>query len=368
MSMTSRERLLRTLRRQPVDRVPVSTYELVGWNRESWENQQPAYASLMQYIRERTDCLYMIGFASPNRAAEITVEEWDEGPRRVRRHTMQTPRGPLTSLDYREAGLNTTWRTERWLKSDEDVERFLSVPRQLDMPDMSRLATVNVELGEHGILLVSVGDPICLVAELFEFSDFMLRAHQQPRQIDALLDHVAPSIYAHLDYLLEHGAGPLFRVVGAEYCTPPYLPPALFERFVVRYTAPMIERIRASGGFARVHCHGRIRQALPMIIEMGADGLDPVEGPPSGDIPLAQVKRLYGDRLTLFGNIQLRDLETLPAEDMRRVVRETVEAGMPGGGFVLMPTAAPINADLSPLTERNYRIMIDTALEYGQYA
>jgi uroporphyrinogen-III decarboxylase len=205
------------------------------------------------------------------------------------------------------------------------------------------------------------------VAELFEFGEFMLRAFTQTEQIIALLDHVAPAIYAHLDYLLDHGIGPLFRVIGAEYATPPYVPPALFERFVVHYTTPMIERIHAHGAFARLHCHGCLSKVLPMIIEMGADSLDPVEAPPTGDIELAEVKRLYGDRLCLFGNLQLRDLETLDAESMRRVVIETMAAGKPGGGYVMMPTACPINANLSPVTERNYRIFIETALEYGAY-
>ena len=50
------------------------------------------------------------------------------------------------------------------------------------------------------------------------------------------------------------------------------------------------------------------------------------------------------------------------------VVRRTIEAGKPGGGYVIMATASPINADLSPVTERNYRIFIETALEFGRYA
>jgi hypothetical protein len=340
---------------------------MVGWNWDAWENQQPAYHNLMQLIRDETDCLYMCSFPAKNRAARFTVSEWDEGPRRVTRRVLHTPRGDLQATEYREAGLNTVWRTERWLKTDDDVQRYLSLPRDMEMPDLGGFAVVQERLQDNGIPLVDVADPICIVAELFEFGEFMLRAFTQTEQIVALLDHVAPAVYSHLDYLLDHGIGPLFRVVGAEYATPPYMPPALFERFVVRYTGPMVERIKAHGCYARLHCHGRLRQALPMIVEMGVDALDPVEAPPSGDIPLAVVKRLYGNRLCLFGNLQLRDLETLPAEDMRNVVRAAIEAGKPGGGYVIMPTACPINADLSPVAERNYRIFIETALEYGVY-
>ena len=55
--MTSRERLLNTLDRKPTDRVPISTYELVGWNSMAFENNEPSYKPLMDEIRERTDCV-----------------------------------------------------------------------------------------------------------------------------------------------------------------------------------------------------------------------------------------------------------------------------------------------------------------------
>ncbi len=366
--MDSRERLLRTLRRQPTDRVPISTYELVGWDPDSWENQQPAYRRLMDAIRAQTDCMYMLGFAAPNPAARITTQEWDEGPHHYRREILHTPRGDLTATSRQDPGLNTVWRSERFLKSDEDVARYLSQPIELGPVDLSPFARAQAHLDGKGIPLISLADPICIVAELFEFGEFTVRAFSQPAQIIALLEHVAPAVYAHLDYLLAGGVGPLFRICGPEYVTPPYLPPSLFERFVVAYTQPMVERIHAHGAYARIHCHGRIRRVLPMIVAMGADALDPVEAPPSGDITLAEVKRLYGDRLCLMGNIQLRDLETAAPEEMRRIVREAMAAGKPGGGFVVMPTAAPINADLSPVTERNYLILIETALECGAYS
>jgi uroporphyrinogen-III decarboxylase len=309
----------------------------------------------------------MTGFGAKNRAERTSMSEWDEGNRHVIRQVLHTPRGDLTSTEYHQAGLNTVWRTERLLKTDEDVERYLSLPQDPEMPDLAPFATVLERLGDRGIPLVDIADPICIVAELFEFSEFMLRAFTHAEQIIALLDHVAPAVYRLLDHQLDHGIGPLFRIFGAEYVTPPYLPPPLFERFVVGYTAPMIERIHARGCLARLHCHGYLRQVLPMIVEMGADALDPVEAPPSGDITLAEVKRLYGEKLCLFGNLQLRDLETLPAADMRRLVQQAMAAGKLGGGFVIMPTASPIDADLSPITERNYRVFIEVALELGGY-
>ena len=52
---------------------------------------------------------------------------------------------------------------------------------------------------------------------------------------------------------------------------------------------------------------------------------------------------------------------------MRAEVRRVLEAGKPGGRFVIMPTAAPINVPLAEKTEALYRAYIDEALALGAY-
>jgi hypothetical protein len=44
-----------------------------------------------------------------------------------------------------------------------------------------------------------------------------------------------------------------------------------------------------------------------------------------------------------------------------------MQAAKKGGGFVIMPTAAPINIPLNPSTVENYKVFINTALEEGGY-
>ena len=64
--MTSRERLLAVLRGEIPDRVPISTYELNGYGTGNFENNQPSYKPLMDFIRQHTDCLYMTYAGVPN--------------------------------------------------------------------------------------------------------------------------------------------------------------------------------------------------------------------------------------------------------------------------------------------------------------
>ena len=143
--------------------------------------------------------------------------------------------------------------------------------------------------------------------------------------------------------------------------------PDLFRRFVVPYVAEMVELIHSKGARARVHCHGKMRHVLEMIAQTGADGIDPCEEPPDGDITLEEVKRQVGDRMCLFGSVQLKMLEHGSKAQIEEVVRRNMAAAKAGGGYIIMPTAAPINTPLAAKTEENYFHYIDTALECGAY-
>ncbi|MBP8130339.1 MAG: hypothetical protein KA184_12240 [Candidatus Hydrogenedentes bacterium] len=373
--MTPRERLLRTLRREPVDRVPISTYELVGWNPESFENRAPSYARLMDKIRADTDCLYMWGW-----------DAWaDSGLWDIRRETnadgafvtharLRTPLGDLTRTSIEHPDVHTVWNTEHLLKTPRDIDAFLRVLPGLYQIDESRVpsalehyAIVEEHLGDAGIIMNDGSDPAGYVPELFEFGLFTTLCYEHHDKILELIDAFTGPVLERLRLDAELGFGPLVRIYGPEYYTPPYLPPPFFEEMVLPSLTAAARIFADAGIFVRAHCHGRIRDALPHIAASGAHGLDPIEPPPDGDITLREVKEDYGDRLVLFGNTELKLLEHGAPEDIRRAVRAQMAAAKAGGGYVIMPTAAPINEPLSLRTERNYAAWIDAALEFGAY-
>jgi uroporphyrinogen-III decarboxylase len=172
---------------------------------------------------------------------------------------------------------------------------------------------------------------------------------------------------ARLKAALEQGAGPSWRLVGPEYGSSPYMPTEMFRTFVADYDRRIIELIHAHGGLVRLHCHGHVRDLLPVFNEMGADATDPIEAPPTGDVELGEAKRIAGGKLALFGNLQLRDLEYCEPDEIERIVVECMDAAKAGGGYCIMPTASPINAPLGDRTRDNYLRFIDAALQHGRY-
>ena len=60
-SITSRERLLIALTGRIPDRVPISTYELVGYNSKAFENNDDSYAKLiLPYKKRRKKIIYVL--------------------------------------------------------------------------------------------------------------------------------------------------------------------------------------------------------------------------------------------------------------------------------------------------------------------
>jgi uroporphyrinogen-III decarboxylase len=127
----------------------------------------------------------------------------------------------------------------------------------------------------------------------------------------------------------------------------------------------MIEAIHRHAGYARIHCHGNLKSILDDIAAMGADGLDPIEPPPQGDVELKYVRQRYGKDMVLFGNLEMSDVENLPTDKFAEKVKRAIAEGTSGSGrgFVLMPSACPYGRELSTLALRNYEKMIEVVEE-----
>jgi uroporphyrinogen-III decarboxylase len=371
--MTSRERILAALRGQQPDRVPISTYELAGYNSRAFENNDPSYSTLMDLIREKTDCLCMWSpestetFLQSAYPVDMDVLEKRMAGAKIVHRTLHAPLGDLTNTYKIFDDVHTTWVTEHWCKNLDDVDKALSVPYEPVTFNAADRARINRELSDNGIVMDSVADPLWVAADLMEFGDYTVWALTEPEHFARTIEAVHARCMENLRRRLDAGPSDLYRICGPEYATPPYLPPDFFDRFVTPYVKEMTDLIHSRGALVRLHCHGRIGLVLDYIVQTGADAIDPCEAPPDGDIELADVKRRAGERLCVCGNLQLKLLEQGSTEEVAQAVHNCMAAAKQGGRYIILPTAAPINTPLAPKTAENYATFIETALAEGGY-
>ena len=376
--MTRRERLMATLRGEPVDRPAVNFYEIGGFQIDPSDPDEfnvyndPSWQPLLQLAEERTDLIRM---RSPvkSRCHEVDLshhklDEFVEDGSRFNRMTLKAGGRALTSLTRRSPDADTVWTIEPLLKNVDDLRAYLEVPDEVFAEDVDVTALIEEDerLAERGIIMVDTEDPLCAAAALFSMEDFMVVALTERKLFHRVLEKLSRHIYTRTEETAKAFPGHLWRIYGPEYATEPYLPPHLFKEYVVRYTGPMVEMIQKHGGFARIHCHGRIRAVLDYIIEMGPTAIDPIEPPPQGDIELGEVRRRYGRDLVLFGSLQFADVEHAEPAEFEKIVAKSLKDGTDGEGrgFVLMPSSAPISRKISPRVMANYETMLRLATNF----
>jgi len=117
------------------------------------------------------------------------------------------------------------------------------------------------------------------------------------------------------------------------------------------------ELVHSYGKDVWVHSCGCINAIIPQLVDMGLDVLNPVQ-PECMDI--AELKRLYGDKLAFWGGISTQ--KTMPfgtPDEVRAEAREVRRLMSKGGGYIFSPAQA-IQEDV-PV--QNVIALIETAKE-----
>jgi len=216
------------------------------------------------------------------------------------------------------------------------------------------------DFNERGILRTGVSSPFVCVAGMMPYQYFLELCATELNLLKELTAQCMKRILSVLDVLLSERTIEYVWMGGCEWLTewltPPMGSPRLYEELVQEYERKVISRIHQGGALAHIHCHGRVRSTLEMVIERGGDFFEPVEPPPDGDITFAEAKAITAGRMTLGGNIEARILETGSTEEVEKAVRKAFEGGKEH--MVLQTTAGPIGA-MNPQMLANYHRMID---------
>jgi len=377
--LTHRDRILRSARGESVDRVPISPpipFDPIAWDEggpHQHREADPLWHEVAKLCAEHCDCLVNIPgpvgrlfdrrfLLTPAQYIEQLPPEQD-GEWRVIRHVIRTPQGDLTTTDYHQPGVATSWYVEPLVKTVEDAEALLSVPYEFEQPDLSTCLEFMERVGDRAVTQVGVSTPLVSVSRLMHFDQLLLWCHTENELIHRLIATMCERVRLGLEYVLEAGLGPVVWVGGSEQATPPMMGPEMYDEFVTAYDSRLMDVVHSHGALVHVHCHGKISGILDRLLDMGVDMLDPVEPPPDGDITMAEAKRRTNGRLTLLGNIEFRELEFATPARIDGLVRAAIVDGGPHRVH-LYPSATPIE----PLTERyrdNALAYLEAGLKYG---
>ena len=144
----------------------------------------------------------------------------------------------------------------------------------------------------------------------------------------------------------------------------PLLSPEMWVDFLGEGFAEYSDIARSHNLRVMHHTCGGVKPLIPLMVERGLDILQSLQPEASGMDPRG-LKAEFGKGLAFHGGISIQ--KTLPfgsPEEVRREVRDRVEALAPGGGYILC-TSHNIQAD-TPM--ENVEALMSAYKDYRRYA
>ncbi len=379
MELTHRQRVLRCVRWQPIDRVPIYSpvpFDPFAWERgelHGWQAEDDNYRAVAKLAAEHCSVNGRFRCAGGlfNRAYHLVPDHCIEhvsretvGDRTTVTTVVHTPRGDLRTVTHQDRNVTTGWYTEPLIKDKPDVDRLLSIPFEPNLPDLEPFEQERRRWGERAIVELGISTPLVCTSRLMIFDRFLEWCALERAIIERLIEVVFERICIRLEHLLKAGVIDGIWLGGSEQATPPMMSREFYDDLVVPYDGRIMQLVHEHGALVHVHCHGNVNGVFERMMDMGADMLDPVEPPPDGDIEIGEAKRRARGRMVLMGNIEFRHLEFATREGIDELVRRAIcEQGK--AGIMLYPSASPITW-MSDQVRDNCIQYIESGLQYGR--
>lgn len=218
---------------------------------------------------------------------------------------------------------------------------FMHLSRSPEFPTLLREAARRLYEETDYAILLNAGVSLFETAQFLRRTDNLLADLVTDRKsVERLLDRLLEMNLATLERLLD-AAGPYIQVMKLNddlgMQNGPLISPRMFrEVFKPRHKA-MYDFVRKKqpGVFIFLHSCGSIYALLPDLIDIGLGIINPVQTS-AADMEPERLKREFGKDLTFWGG-GVNTQHVLPwgtPEEVMRDVEEKVRAFAPGGGFV----------------------------------
>ena len=341
------ERYLKALHCEEPDRVPQGDWHV---------DHQPKEAFLgrsIKTLQDHVDFWYAAGFDFVTSSSGILEP--------VRAPEGMTTKGEAVHTEYGDK-VPREWAHEHegMISSWEKFEKY-KWPTADDF-DLSKWETFDRILpkGMKAILLLG---KIYTTAWMYMGAETFFNALEDDEElVGAIINKIGEIQYQTFLRVVEHPCvGACLNPDDIAFNTGLLVNPKYLRKYVFPWYKKMGKICREKGIGFIFHSDGDCTEAMEDLIDCGFHGFNPIQ-PNAMDI--VEVKRRWGKKLCLIGNINLDSTLTLGTpDDVRAEVYERIRTIGPGGGY--MVSSSNSITDYVPVA--NMRALLDATYEFGKY-
>lgn len=338
MFMTSRQRVLAALRREQPDRVPYCelsvdralAWRLLGWPGQPTQRQnKEANAYTLQEALALADRLELDNISYVLRAPVYAVKVEGKDGR----------------LFYGEGQLRTWQDLDRLVLPDPTEDRLYE-----------ELAEFVEGKGERALWLVTrMG--IFPTTLSMGYEAFCLALYEDRALVEAILDRYVDWSCEVARRVCGMGIDVYVTTDDLAFNTGPFFSPQVFRELVMPRYRKLREQVTVPWV---IHSDGNLRAFLEDLLSLGIAGLHPNE---KGAMDIQDMKRDYGERVCLLGNLDLNILAMGTPQDVEDEARMLIREVGPGGGYI----ASSGNSLAAYVKPENALAFCRAVHRYGEY-
>ena len=407
--MTSKERIKKVFRHEPVDRVPIFELtvanpilsEVLGRKIEGMVTGESKISSLranMKGCGERknliernvngmVDAYKMIGFdmlwirpfeyltpvemamndfITPNMIFDVKIESIDENTYKITDEEFgfwsieeYSPRSntcPTISDSISEMG-------------EKELERYISVleKRSLDLNEYIQDGLQGTKIavkrgGEDDIFILGCAD-IAFPTFYPWIGMYMEMMALGSELVSRFMEVTTAGTIELLRAQLKIGVDGIMGTNDWCYKSGSLMSPNHFRKYLAPYLKRIVDECHGAGVPYVKHLDGNTMPIIDILVnEVGIDGLHSIE--PTAGMDIGWVKKTYGEKIVLLGNIDCGNTLILGSkDDVMNETKDILRVAAPGGGFIF----ASSNCIHSAVNMKNFQTMLDVVKEYGNY-
>jgi uroporphyrinogen decarboxylase len=170
-------------------------------------------------------------------------------------------------------------------------------------------------MGMENTLMYMIDYPDALEALFDRICDFFLEL------VDITLEYDVDGVHFGDDWGQQQGL-----IMGPDY----------WRRFIKPRMARLYARVKSKGKYVSQHSCGDCREIFPDLVEIGLDCYQTFQ---PEIYPVAEMKKLYGDRITFWGGVSTqRCLPQMSPAGVREEIVRLVKILGKNGGLIIAPT------------------------------
>ncbi|MCF6334752.1 MAG: hypothetical protein L3J12_03315 [Spirochaetales bacterium] len=383
--MTGRERIIKVLEGEKVDRIPNAPFIFYNFideytNRKEVETLDSGTKDLF-YIEKGIDIYEKFGFDIILRTAncfEYSKEVSDtEGKWQVDDvkdgddtdwsiiTTIKTPEKVLTQKkNYHRATPHEVVEafTEYPVKTSEDFDQFVKYQPPMRTFNCDHITRAKELLGEKGIIAPWAQGAFNSPSFFMALDQLIITPYTDFGFYKGMIEYFSGRIYNVIEQLVNAGADMV--CCGGNVANGKTAGPNFFKEYVLPFEIDFTKRVKDLGVYYLYHNCGNAQSLYDFYSPIKMNLFETLTAPPYADGNLKKAFDAFDKDIVLSGNIDQIDMlvNSTPSE-IRKKVKETIDIAKPYGNFIL--STSDYFSEGTPY--ENIQAYADAGLEFGSY-